>query len=154
MRVRTIAAFLALAIAPAFSVAADQPPAPILKLTNAFTQATSADDASALGSLFTTDALVVDEIPPFAWRGAGAGTAWWHAVEATMRKAKITTLKATGVRYGEFKQSATDAYLVQVLRITGLVGGKPFVETGTQTYTFHNASGSWLISSAVWSTQP
>lgn len=155
MHVRTIAALLAFTLAPALAAGAPaQPPAPIVTLVNAFTQATSADDASALGQLFTSDAVVVDEIPPFTWRGAGAGTAWWHAVDAVMHAQHITHLKATSVRFGEFKQSATDAYLVAVMKITALAGGKPFLENGTQTFTFHYAGGAWLISSTVWSTKP
>lgn len=157
MQLRTIAALLALALVPALAAAATAPsqaPAPILKLVNAFVHATNTDAASALSGLFTDDAVVVDEIPPFAWRGAGAGTAWWQGVDAMMRKANITNLKATIVRPGEFKQSATDAYLVEGMKITGLAGGKPFAESGTQTFTFHNAGGSWLISATAWSTKP
>ena len=155
MQLRTIAAFLVLTLAPALTVAApSQPPAPILKLVSAFLHATNTDDASALAGLFTDDAVVVDEIPPFVWRGAGAGTAWWNAVHAMMQKASITNLKATSVGLGEFKQSPTDAYLVTAMKITGIADGKPFAESGTQTYTFHNAGGSWLISTATWSTKP
>jgi ketosteroid isomerase-like protein len=155
MNVRTIAAFLALALAPALAEAAStQPPAPIMKLVNAVMQGPNADDGSALAGLFTDDAVVVDENPPFVWRGEGAGVAWWHVVDAVTQKAQIAHLKATDVRRGEFKQSATDAYMVEAMTITGTAGGKPFAESGTLTYTFHKAAGSWLISTMVWTTKP
>jgi|SRR5580700_521146 hypothetical protein len=155
MHVRTIAVFLALALAPALVVAAaSSPPPPILKLANAIIHGTNTDDPSGFSGLFTNDAVVVDENPPFVWRGGGAAVAWWHVVDAVTRKAKLTQLRATNVRTSEFKQSATDAYLVQAMTITGTVGSKPFSEPGTMTYTFHNVGGTWLISTMVWTTKP
>ncbi|MGB6520503.1 MAG: nuclear transport factor 2 family protein [Candidatus Cybelea sp.] len=155
MNLRTIAAFVILTFAPALAVAAPKPPPePILKLANAVITATNTDDAAALAGLFTDDAVVVDENPPFAWRGAGAGVAWWHVVDAVTRKAQMQHVKAVNVRLGEFRQSATDAYLVQALTVTGVAGAKPFAEAGTMTYTFHNAGGTWLISTMVWTTKP
>lgn len=155
MQVRTIASFLALALAPALAVAASTPPpAPILKLANAVIHGTNTDDAPSFVGLFTDDAVIVDENPPFVWRGADAGVAWWHVVDAVTQKAKMTHLKAINIRFGEFRQSATGAYMVQAMTITGIADGKPFAESGTLTYTFHNAGGSWLISSMVWTTKP
>jgi ketosteroid isomerase-like protein len=155
VNLRTISAFLILTFAPALAVAAPKPPPePILKLVNTVIWATNADDAASLAGLFTDDAVVVDENPPFAWRGAGAGVAWWHVVDAVTQKAKMQHVKATNIRLGEFRQSAADAYLVQALTVTGIAGTKPFAEAGTMTYTFHNAGGSWLISSMVWTTKP
>ena len=155
MIVRIAALFLALALTPVLASAAQTPPpAPIMELSNTVMRATNTDDASALAGIFTNDAVVVDENAPFAWRGAGAGVAWWHVVEAVTRKAKLTHLKATGIRLGEFKQSATDAYLVQAMTVTGMLAGKPFAEAGTMTYTFHNDGGKWLISTMVWTTKP
>lgn len=155
MQIRTLAIFLTLAITPLFVAAAPTPPPePILRLANAVIHATNTDDGAALAGLYTNDAVVVDENPPFLWRGAGAGTAWWHVVDAVTQKAKLTHLKAIDVRLGEFKQSATDAYLIQPMTVSGMLAGKPFAEPGTMTYTFHNAGGTWLISSQVWTTKP
>lgn len=155
MYVRTTIAVLALwAIALPARAAAAAPPAAIANLTNAIIAGTAKDDSSLFAALFTDDATVVDENEPFVWRGAGAGVAWWRGVDAVTRKAHITGLKPTNVRNGEFKSSATDAYLVQAMTITGNRGGRPFTEPGTLTYTFHNSAGKWLISSMVWTTKP
>lgn len=156
MKLRTTAAFLALTLVPALADAAPPaPPAPIAKLVNAVIAGTNADDASAFSGLFTGDAVVVDENAPFTWRGADAGVAWWRVVDAVTRKARISHVRAENVRVGEFKGSATDAYLVQALTVTGvLAGGKSFAEPGTMTYTFHKINGEWLISTMVWTTKP
>lgn len=114
MKLQAITAFLLIALAPGPAVAApNAPPPAILKLATAVIQGANAGDASAFTGLFTDDAVVVDENPPFVWRGAGAGVAWWHVVEGVTQKAKISHLKAINVRIGEFKQSPTDAYLVE-----------------------------------------
>ncbi len=153
---RIAAALLALALVPAVAAATPNspPPAPILKLANAVIHAANTNDASGLSGIFTGDAVVVDENPPFVWRGAGAGVAWWHVVEAVTQKAKMTHLKAINVRLGEFRQSSTDAYLVQPMTVAGIVGGKPFAEAGTMTYTFHASGGAWLISTMIWTAKP
>ncbi|MBV8345759.1 MAG: nuclear transport factor 2 family protein [Candidatus Eremiobacteraeota bacterium] len=155
MKLRAIAAGMALALAPGFAAAtSNAPPAPVLKLANAAMHAANTNDASAFAGLYTEDAVVVDEVPPFIWRGAGAGTAWWHAVASFAQKMKMTHLRATDIRVGEFKESVTDAYLVEPMTVTGIANGKPFAEAGTTTYTFHNSGGTWLISSQVWTTKP
>lgn len=155
MKLRSIATLLALTLAPALACAAPAPPPPIAKLVDAVIAGTNADDASAFAGLFTGDAVVVDENAPFTWRGAGAGVAWWHVVDAVTRKAKLAHVRAEHVRIGEFKGSATDAYLVQALTVTGqLAGGKSFAEPGTMTYTFHKTPAGWLISTMVWTTKP
>ena len=70
MRARTVLAFL---IALTASVAAANPaqaiqsvpPSPILKLANAVVNASHTDDSLSLSKLYTNDAIVVDENPPF-----------------------------------------------------------------------------------------
>lgn len=154
MQLRTIAAFFALMLPPSLAAAAPSvPPAPILQLANAAMRAADSNDESRFAGLYTDDAVVVDEIAPFVWRGANAGGSWWHAVALTAKKMKMTHLRAINIRIGEFKQSATDAYLVEPMTVSAIANGKPFAEAGTTTYTFHKAGGSWLISSQVWTTK-
>lgn len=125
-----------------------------MKLADAVISGANTNDASVFAGIFTGDAVVVDENPPFEWRGANAGLAWWRVVEAVTHKAKIVHLKAVGVRVGEFKRSAAGAYLIEAMTVTGLAAGKPFAEPGTMTYTFRSVGGRWLISAMVWTTKP
>jgi ketosteroid isomerase-like protein len=155
VKIRTLGAFFVLAFLPAVAVAAESPPpAAIVKLANAIVHTSNTDDPSGLATIFTADAVVVDEIAPFVWRGSSAGLTWWRAVEATIAKAKLTHFRATNVRIGEYHQTAADAYLIQAMTLVAGAGKKPFAESGTITYTFHNAGGKWLISTAVWTTKP
>ena len=144
-----------MALTPLVSAAApNSPPPEISKLTSAVIHATNSDDPSELTGLFTGDAVIVDENPPFVWRGAGAGVAWWHVVQKIIKDHRLVHLQATSVRTGEFKQSSIGAYLVQSVTITWTAAGKPSSEPGTLTYTFQKSGSTWLISTMVWTTKP
>ncbi|HZY99074.1 MAG TPA: DUF4440 domain-containing protein [Candidatus Baltobacteraceae bacterium] len=150
---RVLAVFLALTLVPVSALAAPKPPpAAIMKLANAVIRSANTDNASGFAGLFTGDATVVDENAPFVWRGAGAGAAWWHVVQAVARKMKMS-VKAVNIRVSEFVQSPTDAYMIQAMTIAG-AGAKPFAESGTMTYTFHKSGDMWLISTMTWTTKP
>jgi ketosteroid isomerase-like protein len=148
-----IAAFIAVLF---FSSAADAatttPPRPILTLLDTMLAATNADNADALAHLYTSDAIVVDENPPYLWSGAGAGAAWWHVVQSVTKRMKFTQLKAVASAPTEFQQSAADAYIIVPVHLSGIAGGKAFHENGTMTYTFHRTAEGWKISSQVWTT--
>jgi ketosteroid isomerase-like protein len=116
--------------------------------------ASNTDDAVAFSKLYSKDAVLVDEIPPFEWRGTSAGIAWWRAVEAFMIKERHH-IRLVNVRISEFQRSAVDAYLIQPMTIMEIAGGRePSSESGTLTYTFRQIDGTWLIISQVWTTKP
>jgi ketosteroid isomerase-like protein len=130
------------------------PPQAILKLANTVWNVGNTNDVSSLSGIFTDDAVVVDENAPFVWRGADAGTTWWNHLVVLMKRAHMGHLHVGSVRVGEYRQSPTDAYLVDAMVITGVQSGKPFAESGTMTFTFHKTAARWLISTEVWSTKP
>jgi hypothetical protein len=145
---------LTLWLLPAAAPAQTVPAAPILRLSNLIVNITKSGDPSGLDGAFTSDATVVDENPPFVWRGATAGRAWWTQVLAAIKHDHLTNFRVATVRLAEYRHTSTDAYLVQPMTLVGSQAGKPFAESGTMTYTFHNAGGKWLISTMVWSTKP
>jgi hypothetical protein len=156
MNVRIVTFGLVLALAPLSALAQTKaiPPQAIVKLANVVVNVGNTNDGSLLSGIFTSDAVVVDENAPFVWRGANAGTAWWNGLTVLMKRAHMGHLHVGAVRVGEYRQSPTDAYLVESMLITGTQAGKPFAESGTMTFTFHKAGGRWLISTEVWSTKP
>jgi ketosteroid isomerase-like protein len=156
MKVRIAAALLVLTLFPAIASAQTKaiPAQAIVKLANAVVNVGNTGDASSLAGIFTSDAVVVDENAPFVWRGAAAGTAWWNHLVVLMKRAHMGNLHVGSLRVGEYRQSPTDAYLVEAMVITGTQSGKPFAESGTMTFTFHKTTGRWLISTEVWSTKP
>ncbi|HEY1682028.1 MAG TPA: hypothetical protein VGF98_10365 [Candidatus Tumulicola sp.] len=156
MNVRIVTFGLVLALAPLSALAQTKaiPPQAIVKLANVVVNVGNTNDGSSLSGIFTSDAVVVDENAPFVWRGANAGTEWWNGLTVLMKRAHMGHLHVGAVRVGEYRQSPTDAYLVDSMVITGTQAGKPFAESGTMTFTFHKTGGRWLISTEVWSTKP
>ncbi len=154
IRIATVCLMLTLAPLSALAQTKAIPPQSIVKLANAVVNVGNTNDGSSLSGIFTSDAVVVDENAPFVWRGANAGTAWWNGLTALMKRAHMGHLHVGTVRVGEYRQSPTDAYLVESMLITGTAAGKPFAESGTMTFTFHKTGGRWLISTEVWSTKP
>ncbi|MBV8490470.1 MAG: nuclear transport factor 2 family protein [Candidatus Eremiobacteraeota bacterium] len=153
-----VAAFcLALLAAPAHAQTPPPQPTPppeIAALSAATIAATNADDATKFAGLYTDDAVVVDENPPFAWHGADAGAQWWHVTDAIIAKLHLKNLYATPASPSEFAQSDTDAYMIVPVTLGGSANGKTFTESGTLTYTFHKTPAGWKISSQVWTTKP
>lgn len=142
------------AVAHAQTAAPSPPPAEITRLTDAVMTASNADNAAGFAGLYTDDAVVVDENAPFAWHGAGAGTAWWTLTHGIIQKLQLVSFKAAPQPPSEFTQSDTDAYMIVPITLTGTAAHKPFAETGTMTYTFHKTPTGWKISTQIWTTKP
>lgn len=141
-------------IAAGPALAAVSPPAPIAALVRRVEIATNHDNGAAMRGIYTADAVVVDENPPYVWRGANAGAAWWSNVDGIVAKMHLKSFGAAFRPASEFRLSGNDAYMVQPTTVHGVQNGKAFSERGTMTYTFHRDHGTWKISSQVWTTAP
>ena len=136
---------------------APTPPPQIVALTQTVLDAANANDAAKLAGIFTKDARVIDEDSPFSWSGASAGVKWWHSVQRALAKRGGATLRVTALPFSEYRQDreGDDAYLIQPLTIAVTSNGNTKTELGAETYTFHkDDDGTWMISSATWTTRP
>jgi ketosteroid isomerase-like protein len=132
-----------------------QPPAAMLKLAALPVGVANTNDASGLAGAFTSDGLVVDENPPFEWRGANAGTAWWKDDSASFAAGKLTHIHVTAASApSEYRLQGNAAYLILPMHVTAKAGGKPFESHGAMTYTFRKVSGAWKISTMFWTNFP
>jgi hypothetical protein len=103
-------------------------------------------------TLFTPDAVVIDEVPPFRWDGPHAASTWYamlhgHLVAAHMRGFQV----AIGAPI-EYRQAGDGAYLIVPATLSGMAGTKPFHSTGSLTFTFRRIAGDWKIATDVWTT--
>ncbi|MBA2306160.1 MAG: nuclear transport factor 2 family protein, partial [Acidobacteria bacterium] len=64
---------------------------------NKFIEAFNKGDMAAAATTHTSDAdlVIIDEVPPFAWRGAKALQAWAAGLEADSKKHGMTDQKVT-----------------------------------------------------------
>jgi ketosteroid isomerase-like protein len=131
-----------------------QPPAQIMALTHVILDASNANDDTPLVGSYTDDAIVIDENPPFVWRGASAGTQWFSGVQSLMTQTHAS-LHAVAAAPTDFQmdREGDDAYLSQKFAVSVTASGKTNTERGTMTYTFHKGDdGTWRISRQIWTT--
>jgi hypothetical protein len=122
--------------------------APVTALAAAINQATP-DTPSGV---FTPDALVIDDFPPYRWNGQGptGADAWYHGLVGTDAASHAAFVASKAVvtpgkpRFGRITGDA--AYVVLPTRFDYLEDGKQIHQTGEWLFTEQRAGGSWLIS--------
>jgi ketosteroid isomerase-like protein len=108
------------------------------------------DNAATITTLYTNDAVVVDEQAPFEWTGAGAGARWLEASRDWSKwSAKIAHLRAS-LADVQLDSSSGNAYVVMDGVFSSANPKKPWQQRGTLTFTLRKTDGSWKISSQVW----
>jgi ketosteroid isomerase-like protein len=125
-----------------------QPPAQIVALTQAIVDASNSNVAAGLARIYTDDAVVIDENPPFVWHGAHAGVQWFSGVQQLLAGSH-SSMHAVAAAPLDFQinPEGDDAYLSQKFAISVTTNGTMNTEHGTQTYTFHKGDdGKWKIS--------
>jgi len=153
MKIRIILALCGLVVLGVAPALAAKPPLDVAGVLRAVLAAAVSGNAAALSGRYTSDAVVVDELPPFTWAGPTAGTAWMSSVDETFKKDKITNFKGVASPVSEYVQSGNAAYAIVPVVLSGLQSKKPFRETGTLTFTLRRAAGTWKISSQIWTTR-
>ena len=124
--------------------------AEVLKIVNTVIKASGTFDMDAVANLYTPNALIADEEPPFSWNGSTAGVQWVSTVEKTCKEFKLRDFKGKVGRISVYLQTEESVYLVVPVNYTAQIKGDPFEEDGAFTFVLRMANGSWLIKSQVW----
>ena len=122
----------------------------LITIINTVVTASGSFDISPLADLYTPNALVADEQPPFSWNGPTAGAQWVNSIEKACRELKIKKLKGKIGHINTYLQSDESVYVVVPVDYTGEIKGDSFEEEGVFTFVFRMESGRWLIKSQVW----
>jgi ketosteroid isomerase-like protein len=99
---------------------------------------------------FAPDAVIVDEISPYVWRGPHA-LQWWSADAAKGSTAYgATDLHGTlgEPRWADIK--GDDGYIVVPEAMDELVHGKPTCERGLHSFALRKTASGWKITVAAW----
>lgn len=122
----------------------------VIKIINKVINASSVFDVDAVTDLYTPNAVVADEEPPFSWNGPTAGVQWISTVEKTCKDYKLKNFKAKIRDISVYLQTEESIYVVVPVDYTGEIKGDHFDEEGAFTFIFRLVSGHWLIKSQVW----
>ena len=117
---------------------------------NKVIDASASFDIGAVGDLYTPNALVADEQPPFSWNGPTAGAQWIESIEKTCKDLKIKKLRGRVGRINVYLQTDESVYVIVPATYTGDIHGETFEEAGAFTFVFRMVNGRWLIKSQVW----
>jgi ketosteroid isomerase-like protein len=150
MRHLILCAALSVAVAaPARAQAPDpQMMAPINKFLDAFNKG----DMAAAASTHAADAdlVILDEVPPFLWRGAQAFKTWAADLEADGKKRGETDQKVTLSAPTRTETSGSAAYVVVPAVYTFKRGGVAMRENAQMTFALVKNASGWLIHGWTW----
>lgn len=124
--------------------------ATVISIINTVIKASSTFNIDAVADLYTPNALIADEEPPFSWNGPTAGVQWVSTVEKTCKDVKLKDFKGKVGHISVYLQTDESIYVVVPVDYSGEIKGDHFEEDGAFTFVFRMVSGRWLIKSQVW----
>jgi len=150
MRYLTLATFVcAFLVAPAGAQAPDsQLMAPIQKFIDSFNKGDSAG-ASATHAA-GADLTIIDEVPPFVWRGAKAFHDWSAALDSDSKQAGITDQMVTISAPTRTESNADSAYVVVPAVYTFKQKGVAMREAAQMTFVLKKGASGWVIHGWTW----
>ena len=110
-----------------------------------------ADSAKSIASC-ADDASVIDDFPPFEWRGAGACANWSKAFDGFAQKNEITDPVGTIGKPKRFVVNRDRAYVVVPATFAYMMKGKPVKLTAIATFSLHKTAAGWRITAWSWAT--
>ena len=122
--------------------------APINKFLEAFNKGDSAGAAATHAS--GADLVIIDEVPPFVWRGAQAFTTWAADLERNDKKQGISDQKVSLGTVTRVETDGASAYVVMAAVYTFKQAGVAMRETAQMTFALKKGAGGWLIHGWTW----
>jgi ketosteroid isomerase-like protein len=150
MRFLVLAALVWFAVAaPARAQTADaELMAPIQKFVDTFNKGDGAGAAATHAA--GADLTIIDEIPPFIWRGPKAFQAWSAALDSDAKKKGMTEPMVTLSPASRTEQDGDQAYVVVPAVFTFKAHGKPMREEAQMTFVLKKGASGWLIHGWSW----
>lgn len=150
MRSRMLAAvlFACLALAPAVHAQTVDPQiaAPVLKFIDAFNKG----DVAGAKATHATDAVIVDEVAPYQWRGAKAFDTWMADLDRDAKARAITDQQVTLGKVTRVETDGTSAYVVVPSTYAFKEKGVAMREEAQMTFTVKKGSAGWSIQGWTW----
>jgi hypothetical protein len=110
-----------------------------------------ADSAKSISSC-ADDAAVIDDFPPFEWRGPGACANWSKAFDGFAQQNGITDPVGTIGKPKQFTVKGDHAYVVVPATFSYTMKGKPVKLTAIATFSLHKTASGWRITAWSWAT--
>jgi ketosteroid isomerase-like protein len=151
MRYLTLAALVCFVMVGSGASAYAQTPDPqIVAPINKFLDAFNKGDMAGAAAAHAKDIVIVDEVPPFAWRGSQALQDWGTALQADSKKNGMSEEKVTIKAPTRVEQIGTDAYVIVPATFSYKQKGVAMHEAAQMTFTLKKEASGWLITGWTW----
>ena len=126
-------------------------PADVMEVIVAAINSINNFNIDAVANLYTPNAVVADDEPPYSWNGPLAGVQWVNAVEKVCKDNRLRELKGVMRHVSVFQQNGDNVYIIVPVDYTGSLPGKESFEAhGAFTFVLRQINGKWMIKSQVW----
>lgn len=127
------------------------PPADVMEVIKSVIYSTNTFNIETVANLYTPNAVVADDEPPYSWNGPTAGIQWVNAVEKECKNVRLTKLKGTIEAINIYQQTDDNIYIVVPVSYTGYLPDKArYNSKGAFAFVLRLINGKWLIKSQVW----
>ncbi len=127
------------------------PPADVMGVVSVAIYSLNKFDIDAVANLYTPNATVADDEPPYSWNGPTAGVQWVNAVEQACKDNRITRLKGSIEPVNVFQQNGGNVYIIVPVDYIGTLPGRATFEAhGAFAFVLRMINGKWMIKSQVW----
>jgi len=126
-------------------------PSEVIDVITTIINSTNNFDIAVVANLYTPNAVIADDEPPYSWNGPTAGVQWVNAVEQVCKDNHLTKLRADIQPINVFQQSADNVYIVVPVIYSGELPRKSrFSADGAFTFVLRQINGKWLVKNQVW----
>jgi len=122
--------------------------APIQKFIDSFNKGDTAGAAATHAA--GADLTIIDEVPPYLWRGAQAFQTWSADLESDAKKRGITDPQVTIGAATRTETNGDQAYVVVPAVYTFKERGVAMREAAQMTFMLKKGQGGWLIHGWTW----
>lgn len=120
----------------------------IQKFIDSFNKGDAAGAASTHSA--TEDLAIIDEVPPYLWRGAQAFSAWAAALEQESKEHGMTEQAVTISAATREVSNGQEAYVIVPAVYAFKQNGTAMREEAQMTFVLKKGEGGWLIHSWAW----
>jgi ketosteroid isomerase-like protein len=116
--------------------------------------AIKSDNVAAISTLYSSNAVVVDDQAPFEWTGPDAGARWLLASSDSSKWSRRIAHFRAALADIRVDSSTGGAYVIVAGAFSSANPKEPWQQHGTLTFTLKELNNHWKVISQVWAQTP
>jgi ketosteroid isomerase-like protein len=145
----TLLIALAIAVVGARSVFASQE-TDVMGPVRQFVDGFNKNDIKMAQAACADQTFIIDDFPPYEWRGSGATSKWFRDLTRLAKKDGMSDCFVTLLKPRQVDVTGTHAYVVVPINLTYKDKGQLVKRTGLMTLALHKGVDGWRIAAWAW----